>query len=223
MSRSGLSPAKRSSFSYKGDDATTNRSSSNIRQLLESIDPGDMQDDANVSDASEPPLSAGAADDSSSAISFSQNKYSTSSKTARVHHPWTSEEEIMFQRAVQEFGWGNWKKVSDVIGSKTALQVKNHSRSYSKFLMKQGVDLPRRSGSDVAFGSRSARGSLSMSMEEIDFEPRRKSEGSVANSICIVPRSSQNAEMGSGCVLLPLNLKLDVNAVWKMLHNSQTQ
>eukprot|EP00026_Physarum_polycephalum_P000623 Phypoly_transcript_00624.p1 GENE.Phypoly_transcript_00624~~Phypoly_transcript_00624.p1 ORF type:complete len:724 (+),score=178.63 Phypoly_transcript_00624:157-2328(+) len=55
--------------------------------------------------------------------------------------PWTTDEQKAFTEGLGMYGKGNWKVISNHIGSRTPLQVKNHARQYFKKMAKMGVNI----------------------------------------------------------------------------------
>ncbi|KAG2185525.1 hypothetical protein INT44_002318 [Umbelopsis vinacea] len=41
---------------------------------------------------------------------------------------WSAEEDEKLRKALEQFGYGNWKAVSESVGSRNPLQCKNHAR-----------------------------------------------------------------------------------------------
>ncbi|KAI7863543.1 hypothetical protein BDF14DRAFT_1843235 [Spinellus fusiger] len=77
-------------------------------------------------------------DESDSGGSFSQLKKSTKkgetslSSAALPSHKtrWTTEEDNLLHKALEKYGYGNWKKISEHMKTRNPLQCKNHARHW---------------------------------------------------------------------------------------------
>lgn len=118
-------------------------------------------------------------------------------KKQQYKHGWTKEEHYLFLRGLETYERGNWKKISQMVGTRSATQVQSHAQKF--FLRQKQRDKNKRSIHDQTMDS--------PDMKELDrlFNQRRFPANSVGGTAS-AGTVAGTGPLGTGGEAIPQNL-----------------